>query len=206
MRLSPWTVGGILAAAALLWPKKAQASGGGTVGATPQQRKDFAARLWAALGRVRGDLSPGAKALIIAHGAYETGWGLVGTAPSGHNYWNTTVGKAQYRAPGSTWVKGAGTPGKDKDGNGRPIDQTWRSFPTDDDALRDFLSTFVGPSPHSLYPEAYVALNAFNGNVTDYAAALRKRGYFTAPLAEYTTRLQAVYASVLSALGATGKA
>jgi flagellum-specific peptidoglycan hydrolase FlgJ len=182
-----------IGAGALLFPRKATAMIGTAVSST-----DFAARLWRALETVAPDLPRVSRLIVIAQGALETGWGKAGVAPKVYNYWNLTAGSG-FKGPGSTW-DGATLQGSDTDGYGRAIVQVWRAYRDEEDATRDFLSSFIGPS--TKYRAAYQAL--LQGDLPLYVKEIRRQGYFTAPEAEYRSTLEAVANTVERLASAAG--
>lgn len=139
-------------------------------------RAEFVAELRGALGRVLPILSPAAHQLIVAHGAYETGWGNVGTAPRGFNYWNITCGKRWLSANRPQ------TPGSDTDGAGNPISQAWRAYASVDEAVADYAAFLRDAGWNPNYQTAWARL--VSGDPT-FIRWLSAGGYFTLALPKY---------------------
>lgn len=190
-----WTLGIVAIGSAVYWLRKPAMN----LIVSPLQ---FVSRLWAVLGEVRpeswGDagagskLSTAAKILIVAHGAFESGWGKGTAAKMGFNYFNITAGPA--------WkgevIKGPDTE-YDKAGNVKNITQQFRKYPSDRAAIEDYLS-FLSKQNGGRYSKAYAALLA--GKLEDFVRELSIAGYFTLPLAQYQERMAKVNEIVIKLL------
>lgn len=163
-----------------------------------------------------GAAIPGAsartKAIIVAHAAYESGWGQIATAAKqANNIFNVTAGSWWLAAKKPTLVekngdwsyyKGTGTPPPaetpwQKDDKGRwrrRIDQVWRKYADYREAIADYWS-FLGPDQNGgRYQPARAALR--DGDVATFAQKLYEEGYFTLPPDQYTQQLLAIVGTV----------
>lgn len=158
---------------------------------------EFVSRLWKVLGEVQpegwGDagtnrLGTMSKIIIVAHGAFESGWGTGTAAKLGHNYFNITSGPSWK----SEVVLGPDTE-YDKTGKVKDITQRFRKYPSDRAAVTDYLS-FLSKQNGGRYAKAYAALIA--GKMEDFIRELSIAGYFTLPVAQYQDRMVKVADSV----------
>lgn len=124
------------------------------------------------------DATAAAKRLVLAHAAYESGFGTGKAARLGNNPFNITAG--------SVW-KGPVILGPDTDGNGAPITQRFRSYPSLADAVRDYWSFLGGPR----YSNARAALAL--GDSVAFVNRLAAAGYFELDVEKY----QAGFAAAL---------
>jgi len=151
-------------------------------------------------------LSVKSRLIVLAHAAYESGWGQGNRAArEANNLFNVTAGSAW---KGDTLL----VPNADLSYNtaecqrlGRPvqlqkngkmacrIDQVWRKYPSYREALVDYWD-FLGPNQNKgRYVTARNALQA--GDLTAFGNALYAAGYFTLPAAEYVKTMQGVFTS-----------
>jgi hypothetical protein len=175
----------------------------------------WAARLFAVIGTELPQLSIRAKVLIVAHAAFESGWGQDGAAKRGtNNIFNITAGGEWLKAKKPVLVVANADlsyDAKECARVGRPmsaqpngklackIDQTWRKYPTVNAAIQDYWD-FLGPNQNGgRYLPARNALVA--GDVTGFAQAAKAAGYFTLPVDEYSAQLAGMLASVAKRLG-----
>ena len=141
-----------------------------------KDKAKFATSLFELLTRQFPTLSVKARVLIIAHAAYESGWGLLSNARAqSNNIFNITAGPA--------W-SGLTAQGTDTDGAGKSIAQRWRVYPSLDAAVKDYW-LFLGGSR---YLSARTEL-VNQADPTQFATLLRAGGYFTAPLSSYASTL-----------------
>jgi len=155
---------------------------GGKAMAAIKDPIDFVKRIWAATEGL--GLVARARLIIIAHGAYETGWGRLGTAVQGYNYWNLSAGTVG--APSKDWT-GPVILGADKEytkeGKVVNITQRWRAFASPREAVLHYLSPqWINPTNgwNAGYRTAGTALRA--GDAVGFVQGLRAGGYFTLPL------------------------
>jgi len=167
----------------------------------------WAASLYGVISRELPQLSPKARVLMVAHAAYESGWGQKAAAARGsNNIWNLTAGSAwtgqidfQPDADLSYNVSECSRLGRPvtTQSNGKPacrIDQRWRKYPSVNEAVRDYWS-FLGPQQNGgRYIKARAALEA--GDTVGFARELAAVGYYTLPSAEYAKKLGEVVESV----------
>ena len=150
-------------------------------------------------------LSAKARTIIIAHAAYESGWGQKAAAARGtNNIFNITAG-SQWKGPIDVNVNGdlsfgvaecqrLGRP-MTMQSNGKPackIDQKWRKYASVNEAIRDYWS-FLGEQNGGRYLPARNALVA--GDVPMFGQMLFTAGYFTLPPAEYVASMTKVVAT-----------
>jgi len=137
-----------------------------------------------ALRPIAARLSEDSWALVIAHGAFESGWGK-SSAMSGWNWFNITAG--------GQWL-GSTQLGPDSDcssGKCVPITQKWRVYADGTDAIVDYLGFL-----EALYPTAWQRLVA--ADAAGFATALGQAGYYTLDIPTYVARYLAVLNSVIA--------
>lgn len=176
MRWWPWAVG---IGAALLLSRKASA--GVILDGTPES---FVRVVREALGVVAPHLSVAAQQLVVAHGAFESGWGKSRPARLGNNLFNVT------RVPGDARpVIESGDQECDAAGVCRPITQRFAAY----GSLAEGLAEYFGLLSRR-YGAALSALEA--GDAVGFVTRLREGGYYTLPLADYRTRFAGVLVGV----------
>ena len=170
----------------------AAASGSGAAeGGAPMSRAEWCSYLELASARTIPNLSKSARDLLVAHGAFESGFGVARAAKAGNNVFNLTAGSAW---TGDRWTDVGGDTEYDSQGNVRRIDQVWRKYATIDQAVADYWS-FLGPSQNrGRYVAARGRLSA--GDLPGFCRELYAAGYFTLPVATYTARLNSVHLEV----------
>jgi hypothetical protein len=108
----------------------------------PGTKKDFALRLFQAIGTVAPNTSLFTRALVVAHAAYETDWGKGFAAAKGNNFWNLTAGTVQQPVSTGIWagpvVLGGDTEYKPGDPVPAKIVQRFRAYPTWEAAVSDY--------------------------------------------------------------------
>lgn len=142
---------------------------------------------------------------MVAHAAYESGWGKSAAAKAANNFWNITSGGSwsgpvlvEPNSDRSYSVTECARLGRDMttQSNGKlacRIDQTWRRYPTVNAAVRDYWQFL------NRYPGAKQALTV--GDVAAFAQQLGAGGYYTLPVEEYTRTLVAVAATAKRFIG-----
>ena len=157
-------------------------------------RPDFVAQMRAAMSLGLPMLNRNGRQLMIAHAAYESGFGTGKAFRAGWNFGNITCTKAYQQAhPGGFWLDARGDTEFAADGAVRKIDQAWRKYAGLGEAVADYWGFLGG----SRYVSARKVLEFSNGLDADpFAANLRAGGYFTLPLAAYQRGLAAVLAEV----------
>ena len=175
--MSGWFWGAI-GAAVLLGAREARAS----VGTTPE---GFVKGLRATLEAIAPYLSPAAQQIVIAHAAFESGWGKSKPARLGFNLFNVTRTKADTRP-----VVESGDLEYDSSGNARPITQRFAAYSSLGEGLAEYFKLLSGPR----YAGTVARLEA--GDSVGFVNELREGGYFTLPLAEYQRTFAGVLAGV----------
>lgn len=163
----------------------------------PQTDKPtFVRKLWAAMAGT--NLSAGAKRLVIAQFALESGWGYARAAVKGFNYGNITAGAGSWTGP-ITWA-----PDKHCVLGGAvciPIYQRFRKYESDAEAIQDYLA-FLGTVPR--YARSFQALKG--GDLVTFATQLREDGYYTASVDVYVRGMQGAMSVIDAALNTMGVA
>lgn len=151
---------------------------------TPPSQAQFVAMMFAAIRRVYPFASQQTQRLIVAHAAYETGWGKSTPFMRGWNAFNIT------RLPSDTRpVIQSGDLEYAPDGTVRKITQRFAAYPSLDESIHHYLS-FIGASRYTN------ARDLLTQGTLDFVDALSRGGYFTLPLAQYKSAMQSVLASV----------
>ena len=205
----------LLLAGLAFWKRKEVAD----VVTTVKSSADFASSMWTTLGEVLPQLSTKSKLIIIAHAAYESGWGQAAKhlALGTNNIFNVTKGSVartgqwdgttvtqpdadwEYYQEGKTYpvAPPPGSPWVVDPKNGqyrRRIPQVWRKYPNYRTAILDYWD-FLGPNQNGgRYVAARAALEA--GDLTTFGNALYKAGYFTLPPGEYVASMTKMLDSV----------
>lgn len=152
----------------------------------PTTKREFTAHVLNALSSELPSLSIQTKALIIAHAAFESGWGKTTAAQKGANLFNITAGTA-WTGP----VILGGDTEYDAAGNVKKITQKFRLYHSLGAGLRDYMS-FLGLSRYAAAKAQLLAGDAA------FAATLGPAGYYTLPVAEYWKSYSGVLRSVVS--------
>lgn len=163
-----------------------------------RDKQAWARAFFDAVGRTLPHLSREARLLVLAHAGFESGWGQGRAARKGNNVFNVTAGSGW---TGETWTDVNGDKAYNKatcEAQGRPmtlqpnglmacvVDQVWRIYPGVEGAIEDYWR-LLG----SRYPLARAALEAVD--IPTFSLRLREKGYYQAPLVEYSDTLAAVY-------------
>lgn len=179
---------GVVGLAALWWAfSDEDPRSGDSAIVMPWTLADFVSNVYAAIDRVApSSFSLKSKLMVLAHAAYESGWGKSTAAKDGNNLFNITAGSA----PSNAWWDGSVVLGGDTEydsaGNVRNITQKFRSYYSIDNSIGDYLQFLQG----SRYSAAYGALVA--GDPVSFVQDLRNGGYFTLPVAQYQTAFLSV--------------
>lgn len=156
---------------------------------------DFVAQMRQAMSLELPQLNRSGRQLMVAHAAYESGFGNGRAFRMGWNFGNITAGSSW---KGNAWVDSGGDTEVSASGAVKTIDQKWRAYPTLQDAVRDYWAFLGG----SRYLDARNVLEHSNGLDADaFAANLRSGGYFTLQLAKYQNGLASTLAQVASGWG-----
>jgi flagellum-specific peptidoglycan hydrolase FlgJ len=146
--------------------------------------ENFVRAVREALGVVAPHLGTSAQQLVVAHGAFESGWGKSKPAQRGYNLFNVT------RTPGDTRpVIESGDTECDAAGVCRPITQRFAAY----GSLSEGLAEYFGLLSRK-YGAALSALEI--GDAAGFVTKLREGGYYTLPLADYRARFAGVLAGV----------
>lgn len=191
-----WKAGALLAAGAgLVWGAKAFASAprGGSTIVTEASRLEFVRRVWAAIVEATPNLGSTALAtrvrvMILAHAAYETGWGITTGYRLGNNLFNIT----RSASDAGPVVSGPDTE-CDASGNCRPITQRFRAYGSLAESVRDYIA-FLSASRYA------ASLKLLLAGDLGFAEALGKAGYYTLPIAKYVSSYRAMIDSVVKRL------
>lgn len=144
---------------------------------------DFVARMWDAVTRVWPGSSSATRALIVAHAAYESGYGSGTAYRVGNNPFNIVKGSANVPSVESGDLE------CDASGKCVPIKQKFRVYASLEDAVRDYLALLQTVR----YMSAYTLLRV--GDV-GFAAALGNTGYYTLPVDQYVRNFKGVLVGV----------
>lgn len=147
----------------------------------PSTVSGFIQTMLDAITAVTPGFSLEARELMIAHAAYESGWGKAKAFNQANNPFNLTT------------VSGPFVPGGDTeyapDGTVKSITQKWAAFPSIADGVAGYLKFIQA----SRYTDAYNRLiNADPG----FIESLYRGGYFTLPLEQYRQNFLSVLARV----------
>jgi hypothetical protein len=161
-------------------------------------RAAYLARLLVALDQLEAKPPAQAWPPILAHAAYESGWGRTRQAMRARNHFNISAG-ASWRGP---TIEGGDTEYRPGSSTPARIVQQWRVYASDREALGDYL-TLLGarryrPAREALWvgdAESFVRLLG-----PDRAPAVG--GYYTLPTAEYLAGFVAELAEVRAHLPA----
>src|SRR5574342_779466 len=141
----------------------------------PSTVRGFVLRKKEAVDVICGGLSDRTKAMIIAHAAYESGYGKAKAFKEANNPFNLTTLSTKFVL------------GPDTDASGNPITQKWAVF----DSLEEGTQGYLRFIQASRYTDSYNRL--INGDV-GFLDSLYRGGYFTLALPTYKSN----YLSVLS--------
>lgn len=139
-----------------------------------------------AVARVFPDFSPAARALVLAHAAYESGFGTSTAATRGHNLFNLTAG--------SSWT-GPIVVGGDLEYSSAGVSnitQRFRAYQNADECLRDYWR-FLGFSRYA-NARGYLA----SADLAGFVETLADGGFFTLPRDRYASGLRATLTKVLA--------
>lgn len=155
----------------------------------PWTTSDFVVNVGNAVIAAAPSLSLESTLMIVAHAAYESGWGKgAKAAREGNNLFNITAGRS-WTGP----VVGGNDVEYDAAGNVKPITQRFRAYPSVEASIADYLA-FLNSTQ---YRQAYQALLA--ADPAAFIQALSAAHYFTLPESQY----EAGYRSVLQRVNST---
>lgn len=147
----------------------------------PNTVTGFVQTMKQAVDQVTPGWSDAARELVIAHAAYESGWGKARAYNQANNPFNLTT------------ISGPYVPGPDKEcdagGNCKPITQKWATFPS----LVDGVAGYFKFIQASRYTDSY---NRLINADPDFIESLYRGGYFTLPLEQYRQNFLSVLARV----------
>lgn len=161
-------------------------------------RAAYIARLLVALDQLEARPPAPAWPLILAHAAYESGWGKTRQAREARNHFNVSSGSS-WRGP---TLAGGDTEYRPGETEPRKIVQQWRVYESDAAAIYDYLRLLTARR----YRPAREAL--FQGDAEAFVRSLGPDrapavgGYYTLPTAEYLAGYLAVLAEVRAHLPA----
>lgn len=171
-------------------PPRGEGTANVTLPVRVTSRADFVAQLRKAMVVELPEIGRNTRQLIVAHGAFESGWGDGPAFRKGWNFANITAGRSWQ---GDKWEQPNADDEYASDGTKKRIAQVWRVYGSLNEALRDYWS-FLGGARY--LPARQVLANSSGLDSDAFAAALRAGGYFTAPLAKYQDGLRATLATV----------
>lgn len=179
------------------------------------QKPVWAKRLYDVISSELPQLPVRSRLIMVAHAAYESGWGARPSTELTNNLYNVTAGSwwLGKNFPTYRQVNGDLSYAKaDCDRQGRPmtvqpngklackVDQIWRKYATVNDCIKDYWD-FLGPNQNGgRYASARAALEA--GDIATFGQRLYAAGYFTLPPDEYIKTLTSVVNTVSNFVGA----
>lgn len=163
---------------------------GGTVTTT---KRDFARGWFDASTSALPQLSRAARVLLVAHGAYESGYGSGFAARVCNNPWNITAGSWWLGAGKAVVTQQNADDDYKPDGTKVRIAQTWRQYATKAEALADYWA-FLTTQNGGRYAPAARALE--RADVSEFVRLLRSGGYFNFPEAGYRSGLSTALGEV----------
>lgn len=147
--------------------------------------RDFVKHLSAPLRSADPTLASLPRCIVIAHAAFESGWGGTKIAKEGHNYFSIT----RLRSSDAPIIE-SGDKEYKPDGTVIQISQPFAKYASAEEALVDYFK-FI---KKLRYQPAYSHLMA--GNLVAFITTLRKGGYFTLPLDQYLAAMSSVLGRV----------
>lgn len=159
--------------------------------ATGDERLDFVLDLWPTIEIQVPSLGYTSRKMILAHAAYESGWGRSTPAREANNLFNVTGGSA-----GGSIT--AGDRECDAAGNCTSITQRFRAY----DSRAQSLADYVALLSNFRYRMAWEALT--RGDPDLFVRELYTAGYFTLPPDQYLTTYRGVLAGVEKRLATLG--
>lgn len=182
-RKAVWVGGlGILGLAGLWWAfSDADPRSGDDTFVMPWTVAEFVSNVYGAIDSAAPSLGTKSKLMVLAHAAYESGWGKATAAKEGNNLFNITAG--------SSWggpVVGGSDTEYDSAGNVKSITQRFRAYGSVEESVADYINFLQG----SRYSAAYSAL--VNGDPVGFVRALSAAHYFTLPEAQYESAFLSV--------------
>lgn len=173
----------------------------------PEVQRDFVHRLAMEIEREVLELDAKARRLLLAHAAFESGFGTAAPALKANNLWNTTAGPTGSRVLASWLAQGGhvwqqenadweySPPGVVPVGREWQLDpetkrwrkripQNWRAFDTWAACVRDIWVRWMGRADYRCVKAALEVADP-----VAYSARLYAARFFTAPLPWYTAGL-----------------
>lgn len=147
----------------------------------PSTVSGFIETMLQAVTAVTPGFSLQARELMIAHAAYESGWGKAKAFTQANNPYNLTTITGPYVPGGDTEYAA--------DGSVKNITQKWALYPTLADGVAGYLQFIRAPR----YTDAYNRLINADPSFID---SLHQGGYFTLPLELYRENFLSVLARV----------
>lgn len=180
---------------------------------TDLSHSSFVKDLMSAVKAAKPNVTPETSALVIAHAAYESGWGRAKAAREGFNYWNLTAGSA-WTGP---VLLGSDTEYRAGSSQARPITQKFRKYITAMQACGNYFQFLQMPR----YKDAFnklmrgestfvVDLGAFKFGpdgktaVPAWPAGAPKGGFYTLPIERYCEEFRKVLLEVQQLLASNG--
>lgn len=170
----------------------------------PGTKEAFVQDWLAALGAARPDTSVATRILVVAQGAYESGWGKTDAAAKGFNIWNLSAGTSW----GGPVITGGDVEYNPGSTSAKNISQRFRAYGSREEAVLNyfqFLSSaryndaraklLAGDS--SFVVDLGVNTRAADGAVVRaWPAGITKGGFYTLPIPEYVKGFNARLAEV----------
>lgn len=166
---------------------------------------EWAYKLYLVISGELPHLSIVGRITMVAHAAYESGWGRVAKPAQYNNLWNLTAGNWWISQGRPTFVQAnadlsfnASECAKKNrpmtmQSNGQMacrIDQVWRTYDSVNAAVKDYWE-FLGPLQNGgRYVNARAELE--QGDPVGFSKALYAAGYYTLPESQYTNNLVAI--------------
>lgn len=160
----------------------------------------WARALYNSVSSVLPQLSTTGRMMVVAHAAFESGWGSGWAAVNGNNIFNITTCQGSAGCAdgwtGDYLDQDNGDVQYNADGSVTSISQRWRAYPSVEASVQDYWS-FLG---HPRYAAQGIQADLINGDPVAFINGLSAAGYFTLPADQYLTQFTAVLATVTSAL------
>ena len=190
----------------------------------PTTKETFARDWFEAISRAAPHTSVATRVLVVAHAAYESGWGKGFASQKGFNPWNLTAGTTDKPNPMSIW-SGAVIIGGDTEYNpgqtgAKKIQQRFRKYLSMEEAVVDYFKFLSS----ARYMDAKAALMAgdasfvYHLGVNTYAndgtrsvvrawpMGVTKGGFYTLPIPDYVSHYNKVLAETQQSLRVTTNA
>lgn len=149
---------------------------------------EFVAKVWPFVKNKLADEDRKVQLAVLAHAAYETGWGKARAYVYGNNLFNITRLTTDPRPV----IMASDLEYSTKDSAPKKITQRFAAYDTLGDSLEHYWQ-FIG---RTRYEQAIPCLRA--GDLPGFISALSKGRYFTLPLADYLSTYLKMVQSVTS--------